>query len=140
MKKSTTKAAKTPAPAKIAPTKAVKKTTPATAKRTPAKKAVKAPSTKAPAVKIPAAPSATDITALIDVGFGNTLYIRGEGPGLSWDSGVALDCAADNKWTIALPASEKPVVYKLLINDLTWSVGPDYVAESGAKVTVEPTF
>src|SRR5579872_5239985 len=32
------------------------------------------------------------IEAKIDVGFGNTLYLRGEGPGLSWTQGVPLTC------------------------------------------------
>jgi hypothetical protein len=130
MKKSTVKAAKTPATAKKAPAKIVKK--PAAA---PVKRAA------APAVKKPAAKSApTVITALIDVGFGNALYVRGEGAGLSWDAGVLLDCAADDQWTISLAAADKPVVFKLLINDSNWSVGPDYVAEPGKKVTVTPTF
>jgi hypothetical protein len=158
MKKSTAKAAKTTTPVKKAPAKVIKKAA-AVVKRTvkaaPAKTAkapvVKAPAAKAPAVKAPAAKapavkasaaklSATAITALIDIGFGNTLYVRGEGPGLSWDVGVPLDCAADNKWTIALPATGKAVIYKFLINDLSWSAGPDYVTESGSAITVEPTF
>jgi hypothetical protein len=129
MKKSTVKAAKTPATAKKAPAKIVKK--PAAA---PVKRAA------APAVKASSAKSApTVITALIDVGFGNTLYVRGEGPGLSWNVGVPLECAADDKWTISLPGG-KSVLFKLLINDISWSVGPDYVAAAGEKVTVAPNF
>lgn len=153
MKKSTAKAAKTTTPAKKAPAKVIKKAA-AVVKRTvkaATAKTVKAPVAKAPAAKAPAAKApavkasaaklpATAITALIDIGFGNTLYVRGEGPGLSWDVGVPLDCAADNKWTIALPASGKAVIYKFLINDLSWSAGPDYVTESGSAITVEPTF
>lgn len=128
MKKSTVKAAKTSV-AKKAPAKIVKKTAAA-----PAKKAA------APAVKPVAKASPTVITALIDIGFGNTLYIRGEGAGLSWDVGSPLDCVADDKWSISLPASSKPVVYKLLVNDLSWSIGDDYIAAPGAKITLTPTF
>ena len=146
MKKSTVKAAKTTASAKKAPAKIVKKTAAAPAKRTaaPAAKApaVKTPAAKAPAVKAAAAakPSATVITALVDIGFGNTLYIRGEGAGLSWDAGIALDCAADDKWTITLPHTGKAIIYKFLLNDLSWSVGADYVTDAGTKVTLVPTF
>jgi hypothetical protein len=145
MKKSTVKAAKTTAPAKKAPAKIVKKPAAAPVKRasTPAAKApaVKPVVTKAPAIKTSAAKlSPTVISALVNVGFGNQLFLRGEGPGLSWDTGVPLDCVADDKWTISLPGTGKTVVYKFLINDLSWSVGPDYVVESGAKVTVAPTF
>jgi hypothetical protein len=129
MKKSTVKAAKTPATAKKAPAKIVKKPAAAPVKRA-----------SAPAVKASSAKSApTVITALIDVGFGNTLYVRGEGPGLSWNVGVPLECAADDKWTISLPGG-KSVLFKLLINDISWSVGPDYVAAAGEKVAVAPNF
>lgn len=134
MKKSTVKAAKAPATtkpatAKKAPAKIVKKTAAAPVKKTAAP-AVKASSAKAAPIVI---------TALINVGFGNTLYVRGEGPGLSWNVGVPLDCAADDKWTISLPGG-KSVLFKLLVNDISWSIGPDYVAASGEKVTVAPSF
>lgn len=135
MKKSTVKAAKTTAAAKKAPAKIVKKVAAAPAKRTTA------PAAKAPAVKASSAKSpATVITASIDIGFGNTLYLRGEGPGLSWDTGVALDCVNDDTWSISLPGTGKAVTYKFLINDLSWSAGPDYIAESGAKVKITPSF
>ncbi len=160
MKKSTAKTTKTTTPAKKAPAKVVKKTAAPAVKRATAP-AVKAPAAKAPAVKVPVAKApvvkapavkapavkttasalaATEITALINIGFGNTLYLRGEGPGLSWDVGFPLDCVADDKWSVSLPGTGKAVLYKFLINDLTWSAGPDYVTESGAKATVEPTF
>jgi hypothetical protein len=135
MKKSTVKAAKSPiiakkpAAAAKAPAKVVKKAAPA-----PVKKAA------APSVKPATKAASTVITALIDIGFGNTLYIRGEGAGLSWDAGVALDCLADDKWSITLPASSKPVTYKLLINDLSWSTGADFVTASGQSVSLTPSF
>ncbi len=164
MKKSTVTAAKTVAPAKKASAKAVKKIAAAPAKsagapvaKTPVAKtsvakvpAAKAPAVKAPAVKAPAVKAppvkataklpATQITALINVGFGNTLYVRGEGAGLSWDTGLALDCVGDGQWSVSISSEGEKVVYKFLINDLTWSAGADYVAEPGSKVTVEPAF
>lgn len=82
----------------------------------------------------------TSITALIDVGFGNALHIRGEGAGLSWDCGVPMECVADNQWRIVLGESGRPFAFKFLVNDLSWSAGPDYVVEAGATVTLEPTF
>lgn len=131
--------AKVPA-AKKAPAKAVKKAVVAAVKR-PAAPAVKAPAVKASAAKAPAQKSAgTVITALVDVGFGNTLYVRGEGAGLSWDSGIALESVSDNKWAITLPAATSPIVYKFLINDFNWSVGEDFQANSGSSVTVTPAF
>lgn len=131
MKKSTVKAKKSAvSPVKKAIEKVVKKVAAAPSKRT------KAPAVKAAAAKLPP----TVITAKIDIGFGNTLYLRGEGAGLSWDAGVALDCVADDQWSITLPGTGKAVVYKFLVNDLSWSEGADYVTESGAKVVLKPTF
>lgn len=140
MKKSTVKAAKTPAaPAKKAPakTKIVKKPAAASTKAsaaTPAKRPA------APAVKAAAKLAPTVITALIDVGFGNTLYLRGSGPGLSWDVGVAMDCIADGQWSLSLPGTTKTITYKFLVNDLTWSIGPDYSIEPGSSVSLTPVF
>jgi hypothetical protein len=138
MKKPSEKNTKTSTSAKKAPAKTVKKAGTTAGKRTAT---AKTPAAKAPAVKAsPAKLPTTVITALVDIGFGNTLYLRGEGPGLSWDIGIPLECVADDKWSIVLPGTGKAVVYKFLINDLSWSVGSDYVTESGTKATVEPRF
>ena len=147
------KPAKSKAPAVIAkvsvtkkaPAKPVAKPEVTAAKR-PAVAAVlatapKAAAAKAPGVKAPAKKAAgTVITALVDVGFGNTLYVRGEGAGLSWDSGTPLASVADDKWEIALPASSSPIVYKFLINDFNWSLGEDFQSNAGSSVTVTPSF
>ena len=152
MKKSIVKATKTTAtPAKKTVAKSVKKTVapaaPAPKAPTPKAPAPKAPAPKAPAkraaapaVKPAAKLAATVIHATIDIGFGNTLYVRGEGAGLSWDVGIAMDCLADDKWSLSLPGTSKAITYKFLVNDLCWSSGPDYVAEPGSSVSLTPTF
>ena len=76
----------------------------------------------------------------IDIGFGNSLTIRGEGPGLSWDQGLPMDNADASLWTISIKNATKPVTFKVLVNDLTWSAGPDYVVEPGQSITINPTF
>jgi hypothetical protein len=85
-------------------------------------------------------PQPTVIEANIDVGFGNTLYLRGEGPGLSWDRGQTLDCLKDDLWSYTIEAAARPIVFKFLINDETWCTGDDYVVEPGNKITLVPTF
>lgn len=135
------------APAEAVPTiTAVPEAAP---KKKPASAAKSAPAPKArPLETVPAlenvpmsAPRlATTIIAQIDVGFGNTLYVRGEGPGLSWERGVPLDCVADDKWSITLSNAERPVVFKFLLNDLTWCTGDDFVAPAGATLTLVPVF
>ena len=91
-------------------------------------------------VKPPAKRRLTSITANIDVGFGNALYIRGEGPGLSWEKGRLMECVWSDSWMVMLEESARPCVFKFLINDVTWSTGPDYTAESGSSVTLTPQF
>jgi hypothetical protein len=149
-KKTTSKTAKSPAPA-----------TKTAAVKAPAKKKVSAAPAVAPA-PIPAAkvapvpapvpvetpvakpvaatPMVTTIAARIDVGFGNALFLRGEGPGLSWNRGVAMECIADDLWRIALSESSRPYTFKFLVNDLSWSVGPDYSVAAGTSVTLTPEF
>jgi hypothetical protein len=87
-----------------------------------------------------AGPQPTVIQANIDVGFGNTLYIRGEGPGLSWDRGQTLDCLKDDLWSFTIEAAARPIIFKFLINDETWCTGDDFVVEPGNKITLLPTF
>lgn len=80
------------------------------------------------------------ITAKIDVGFGNTLYVRGDGAGLSWDRGTPLVCQAADSWTIVLPSVAKPFSFKFVLNDQEWGAGKDYLAGPGDTVTVTPSF
>lgn len=123
--------------------KSVKK--PSAPKVAKAVKAVKAPAKKAgaPAKKKSAAnvePPATFISAQIDIGFGNHLTIRGSGPGLSWDKGVVMDNVGANLWTVALLNVSEPVTFKVLVNDLSWSTGGDYVVAPAKSLTIFPTF
>ena len=92
------------------------------------------------AAKAASAPAATIIKAKIDVGFGNALYLRGEGPGLSWNSGLLLDNVGSDEWSIAISGAKQAVIFKFLLNDSTWSAGEDYKAEPGSKVTITPEF
>jgi len=130
MKKTTKKVSESKAPAKKAEAPAKKTVAPAKKTVSPAKK-------KSVVSK---EPPATIIFAKIDIGFGNHLYIRGEGPGLSWDHGVAMDCVGNGLWTTTVSHAALPVVFKLLVNDLSWSTGADYVAQPGQSFSIDPTF
>lgn len=139
MKKATaTKTKTTPATPAPVPEKKVK--SPVTAKAAPVKPKAKTPSA-APAVKASSSASVlTTISAVIDIGFGNKLWLRGEGPGLSWEKGVVMDCVADDKWSLTIPDASAPIVFKFLVNDLSWSTGTDYVAKPGESISLTPTF
>ena len=79
------------------------------------------------------------IKAKVDVGFGNALYLRGEGHGLSWNQGIPLTCVDSSTWQWSGEAADK-VKFKLLLNDAVWAKGEDLVATPGQKVEVAPSF
>ena len=86
-----------------------------------------------------AAKPVTTIEAKIDVGFGNRLFLRGEGAGLSWDHGTPLTCVDGKTWRWQAEAPDK-LKFKLLLNDAVWAAGEDLVATPGARVEVTPAF
>lgn len=83
--------------------------------------------------------SVTTIEAKLDVGYGNNLFVRGEGAGLSWDHGVPLKCVDPQTWQLSVPASDQ-VKFKLLLNDAVWAKGEDLVAAPGQRVQIAPSF
>ena len=91
----------------------------------------------APAAPSPAKP--ITIEAKIDVGFGNALFLRGEGKGLSWNHGIPLTCVDGSTWKWSVKAEDK-VKFKLLLNDAVWAVGEDLEAKPGQNVEVCPSF
>jgi len=135
MMKKTTKTTKTPAPA-------TKLTAPAPAAKSTATPKIKKPAASAGAPAIVTKPKGLRVTlvAKVDVGFGNSLYVRGDGAGLSWSSGKVLECSSGDTWTLVLLGVEKPFAFKFVRNDTDWSTGEDYMAAPGDTVTVTPVF
>lgn len=137
-KKTVTKkvAAKKAAPAKVPAKKApVKK---AAAKKAPVKKAPvkKAAAKKAPVKKI----SKTSITAQVDVGFGNNLYVRGEGAGLSWETGIAMENTGPYDWVFESKDAKGEITFKFLVNDEIWAEGENITVEAGSSSISSPVF
>ena len=119
--------------AKKAAKKTVKKTTTTTAKKTTVRKTTKKAAAKKPISK-------TTIAARVDVGFGNNLYIRGEGAGLSWDVGILMKNLSPYEWAWEAKNASKPIEYKLLINDELWANGENQFAMAGDTAITAPTF
>ena len=63
------------------------------------------------------ADGATRVLVTAYIGIGNRLYIRGEGPGLSWDKGVPLQFVSIGKWRWETTEAAAPVQYRLYKND-----------------------
>ncbi len=88
----------------------------------------------------PVREQATVVEANIDVGFGNTVFIRGEGDGLSWDKGRALRCIEGASWVWSTDRAKDTIVFKLLLNDMVWAKGEDLRVEAGNTVKIVPSF
>jgi hypothetical protein len=82
----------------------------------------------------------TEVAAKLDVGWGNALFIRGQGDGLSWDKGTPLACADSSTWVWSTRRAKGRVVFKLLLNDQVWADGSDYFVEAGQHLEIVPAF
>jgi len=128
---------------KKAAKKAASKTT---VKKAPAKKAVKKAAAKqaAPAAPVKAGPAKkveqTSAIARVDVGFGNNLFIRGEGPGLSWDKGVLMENVSPYEWTWKTTRAKSDIEFKFLINDEQWADGDNLTVSPGGASISTPSF
>lgn len=106
------------------------------ARKAPAKKAAKK---TAPASKKPNAEKTT-IVARVDVGFGNSLYLRGEGTGLSWDKGVPLENVGPYEWKYSTTQAKSDLTFKFLINDEIWAEGANIAVAKGGTSISSPVF
>lgn len=72
----------------------------------------------------------------------NTLFVRGSLPPLDWNTGVPMQKLDATTWTVTLPgiASGAALEWKPLLNDMTWSKGPNYKAAGGSTTEVAPRF
>ena len=147
-KKTTTKkAVKKVAAKKVAAKKVVASKAPAetatkkvAAKKPPAKKATGKKATPAKAAAPAKAVEKTSIIARVDVGFGNSLYVRGEGAGLSWDKGVQLDNVSPYEWAFSTTQAKGDVTFKFLINDEIWADGDNLTVAKGGTSISSPFF
>ena len=104
------------------------------AKKTTVKKAVTKKATT------PKTKQQTSIVAYTDVGYGNTLYIRGKGAGLSWEKGLPLKNISSAEWIFDTTKATGTVTFKFLINDQIWAEGDDLKVKAGSKSISSPSF
>jgi hypothetical protein len=65
------------------------------------------------------ADGATRLLVTAYIGIGNRLFIRGEGPGLTWERGVPLQFVSIGKWRWETAEATAPVAFRLYKNDET---------------------
>jgi hypothetical protein len=81
----------------------------------------------------------TVIDVKLDIGFGNTLFLRGQGAGLNWERGVPLVCVDGKTWRWSQKLKDT-ITFKVLINDKVWAAGGDLTAKPGQKLELAPAF
>lgn len=90
----------------------------------------------------PPTPTTTKIRVHYNAGYGNTIWIRGDTYPLWWDKGRAARHIGGDVWEWELeriPAGQS-FQFKPLINDLTYSVGNNFVGTGGQTIDVYPVF
>lgn len=63
------------------------------------------------------ADGASRLLATAYIGIGNRLFIRGQGPGLTWEKGVPLQFVSIGKWRWETTEATAPISFKLYKND-----------------------
>jgi hypothetical protein len=83
---------------------------------------------------------ATRLLATAYIGIGNKLFIRGDGPGLSWDHGVPMQFVSIGKWGWSTHDASGTVRCKLYKNDESASLTGEIILEAGRHTEVTALF
>ncbi|MBA4136908.1 MAG: hypothetical protein C0518_06285 [Opitutus sp.] len=93
-----------------------------------------------PAESSTSSDGATRLLATAYIGIGNKLFIRGDGPGLSWDQGIPMQFVSIGKWGWSTHDAAGPVRCKLYKNDETAALTGELVLEAGRHTEVTAMF
>lgn len=74
------------------------------------------------------------------VGITNKLYLRGDGPFLSWDKGTPLELVGIGKWKWSVTGIKKPLQCAVYRNDEEVAKGSDILLTPGKLLTVRAVF
>jgi predicted alpha/beta superfamily hydrolase len=86
-----------------------------------------------------AAPMGTAVRVHYPAGT-HTIALRGSGGPLNWNSGVALTMQGADTWVYSFASLAMPIELKPLLDDATWSRGPNYKLSPGQTIDVYPHF
>jgi len=93
-----------------------------------------------PAESASSSDGATRLLATAYIGIGNKLFIRGEGPGLSWDRGAPMQFVSIGKWGWSTNDATATITCKLYKNDETEALTGEVTLEPGKHVEVTALF
>ncbi len=83
----------------------------------------------------------TRIIVQCDVGFPNTVFVRGEGvPDLNWKKGAPLKNIKPDEWVWETDTFFDQGTFKVLINDQTYELGENHPIYPGASIRINPKF
>ena len=69
-----------------------------------------------------------------------TISLRGSIAPWTWEKGVAMAPSADDTWTLETTTLSAEAEWKPLLDDTTWSRGPNYKIKPGTTLDVYPHF
>lgn len=82
----------------------------------------------------------TKVIVKYDVGFKNSLYIRGHGGGLNWEKGKLMKNIGPDTWVWETDAPIQACEFKVLINDTVYEVGENHPLKNGKNAEYTPRF
>lgn len=82
----------------------------------------------------------TRVIVHCDVGFNNSVFIRGSGANLNWDKGVMLHNTKADEWVWETEHPFNLCEFKVLINDLHYEQGDNRKIECQGCVEYTPLF
>ena len=82
----------------------------------------------------------TSVVANVMIGIGNKPYLRGEGPGLSWDEGVPMNFIEIGKWAWSPSRKNASLTVQLYRNDNDPDQSGKIDVQAGEKIEITPDF
>lgn len=82
----------------------------------------------------------TRILIKYDVGFHNSLYIRGHGANLNWEKGILLKNVKNDEWIWETETPFTTCEFKVLINDKQYESGDNHHLTYGVSIQYTPKF
>lgn len=82
----------------------------------------------------------TTLTVHALPGLGKKPFIRGQGPGLSWNHGTPMELIETGKWQWTSPDSSQPVILRVYKDDEIPAEGEAIALEPGEQLEITPTF
>ena len=82
----------------------------------------------------------TRVVIKYDVGFNNSLSLRGKGANLSWNAATPLKNVKNDEWVWETEISFNTCEFKVLINDSQYEIGENHPISCGASLHYTPKF